>query len=135
MATDISTPTQIGITHEYESKVVSNPASTSHWAHLEERGVYAGLVLMLWSFRMFGRRVFSWLLYLVIGYFFITDRRARNASHEFLSRVYEDSRGRMALGTQPGWRLSFKHFFCFGDAILDKLSAWTGGLDDRQIGS
>jgi predicted LPLAT superfamily acyltransferase len=88
---------------------------------------------MLWSYRLFGRRVFSWLLYLVIGYFFITDRRARDASHEFLSRIYEDPRGRTALGTRPGWRHSFKHFFCFGDAILDKLSAWTDGFDERQI--
>lgn len=112
---------------------MSNPAPTNHWAELEERGVYAGLVVMLWAYRLFGRRVFSWLLSLVVGYFFLTGRHARKASHEFLLRVHEDPRGREALGTRPGWRHSFKHFFRFGDAILDKLSAWTGGLDECHI--
>ena len=105
----------------------------NHWARIEERGVYVGLRTMLWAYRVFGRPGFSLLLYPVIGYFFIFGAEARRASRAFLSRVYADPRGRETLGDSPGWRQSFRHFFNFGEAVLDKLAAWAGEIRAEDI--
>lgn len=107
--------------------------NATHWARIEERGVYAGLGTMLWVYRVFGRRGVSLLLYPVIGYFFVFGGDARRASQAFLSRVYNNPVGRNAFQSVPGWRQSFRHFFAFGDAILDKLAAWTGDITDGGI--
>src|SRR3546814_450134 len=102
-----------------------------HWAQLEERGVYLGLRLMLMSYRVLGRPGFSLILYPVMVYFFLAGRTARQASMDYLKAVYGLPQGRQILGVPPGWRQSFAHFMAFGEAILDKLLAWTGriGLD------
>lgn len=112
---------------------VAKHAGQGHWARLEERGVYAGLWIMFWAYRVLGRRVFSAILYVVIFYFLVTGRSAYRASQTFLSRVYDDRRGRATLKARPGWRQSFRHFMTFGEAILDKLAAWTGEITSDDI--
>ena len=107
--------------------------SAGHWARMEERGVYAGLRIMLWSYRVLGRRAFALLLYPVIGYFFIFGVEARRASRDFLSRVHANPRGRKVMGDRPGWRQTFRHLFNFGDAVLDKLAAWAGEIGEDDI--
>ena len=111
------------------SSKISN--SATHWARLEERGVYAGLSIMLWIRRLFGRWGFGLILYPVIGYFFIFGAAARKASLSFLIRVH--SFRSEAFGERPGFRHSFRHFLTFGDALLDKLEAWSGGIKDDDI--
>ncbi len=110
-----------------------HPQKAGHWARIEERGVYAGLRMMLWTYRVLGRRGFALLLYPVIGYFFVFGMEARQASRAFLSRVYADPRGRETLCDRPGWRQSFRHFFSFGEAVLDKLAAWAGEFGEEDI--
>lgn len=107
------------------------PGRAGHWAQLEERGVYLGLRLMLASYKVLGRAGFSLLLYPVMAYFFLAGRRARRASMTYLRAVYAQPEGEHLLGAAPGWRHAFVHFMTFGEAILDKLLAWTGriGLD------
>jgi predicted LPLAT superfamily acyltransferase len=107
--------------------------NTGHWARIGERGVFAGLQIMLWSYRVLGRKVFALLLYPVIGYFFVFGAAARRASHDFLSLVYADPRGRKTLVHRPGWRQSFRHLFNFGDAVLDKLAAWSGEIGEDDV--
>ncbi|WP_340115549.1 hypothetical protein [Pelagibius sp. 7325] len=104
---------------------------TRHWAQLEEKGVYLGLRVMLFSYQVLGRAGFSLLLYPVMAYFFLAGGNARRASLDYLRAVYTQPEGKQKLVTAPGWRQSFAHFMAFGEAILDKLLAWTGriGLD------
>lgn len=87
---------------------------------------------MFQAYRVFGRRGFALLLYPVVFYFFAFGSKARRASREFLSRVQADPSSSLFGKRDLGWRSSFKHFLTFGDAILDKLAAWTGtiGLED-----
>ncbi len=106
---------------------------SGQWARIEERGVYLGLLLTLTVYRLFGRVAFSIVLYPVITYFFLSSGAARRASRSFLARVYADPQGRETLGRRPGWRQSFHHFLCFGEAILDKLAAWMGDLRADNI--
>lgn len=112
---------------------VQHSQAPSHWARIEERGVYLGLSIMFWTYRILGRRGFSLLLYPVIGYFFVFGSQARRASRAFLSRIYADPRGRETLSERPGWRQSYRHFFSFGEAILDKLAAWAGEIGEEDI--
>lgn len=109
----------------------SNTGEATHWARIEERGVYAGLSIMLWTHRLLGRRVFGLLLYPVIGYFFVVGGAARRASRTFLSRVYAHRDDDFA--GPPGWRQLFRHFLSFGDALLDKLEAWSGKIGEDDI--
>lgn len=108
-----------------------NAEKATHWARLEERGVYAGLSMMLWTHRVFGRRGFGLLLYPVIAYFFVAGGTARKASRAFLSRVHTHRAD--TFRAPPGWRQSFRHFLSFGDALLDKLEAWSGKIDEDDI--
>lgn len=104
---------------------------SGHWARLEERGVYFGLWFMLTSYKLLGRFGFSLLLFPVIAYFFLVGRTARRASIDFLRAVRATRQGQSVVPFRPGWRESFRHHLCFGDAVLDKFLAWTGkiGLD------
>ena len=103
------------------------PSSTGHWAGLGERGSAWGLRSLFSCYRLLGARAARWLLYPVIGYFFLSGHAARRASQAWLRRVHA---GKAPL---PGWRASFRHMFAFGQAGLDKLAAWTGKTDDWQI--
>ena len=104
-----------------------------HWAHLEERGIYFGLRLMVWTYRVLGRGFFSVLLMPVMVYFFLTARSARQASQDFLAGVYETPEGAQALKRRPGWRASFRHFYEFGQSVLDKVAAWVGDIEVDDI--
>src|SRR3546814_15587315 len=86
---------------------------------------------MLMIFVVLGRPGLSLILYPVMVYFLLAGRTARQASMDYLKAVYGLPQGRQILGVPPGWRQSFAHFLAFGEAILDKLLAWTGriGLD------
>ncbi|MBT6830410.1 MAG: lipid A biosynthesis acyltransferase [Rhodospirillaceae bacterium] len=106
---------------------------SSHWASLEERGVYFGLKAMLLTYRIMGRFGFSLFLYPVILYFFLVNGTARRASVDFLTHVAAHAEGRKALGRWPVRLRSFRHFLLFGEAILDKLRAWTGGFRFEDI--
>lgn len=112
---------------------MSGGKTASHWARLEERGIYLGLRIMLGAYRLLGRAFFSVLLVPVMLYFFLAARTARRASLKFLTRAYETPEGRTALGQKPAWRASFKHFYAFGQSILDKIAAWTGDITLQDV--
>ena len=104
-----------------------------HWSSLEERGAYLGLKLMLMTYRVLGRPGFSLLLYPVILYFYLVNGTARRASTDYLRRINMDIAGRKMLGRSPAQLRTFRHFMCFGEAILDKFRAWTGKLQLKDI--
>lgn len=106
-------------------------ASSSHWARQKEAGSYAGLLVMLWAYRLGGRWLFTLLLYPVIAYFFLSSSVARHASLEFLQMAH--AAGSSALPNKPGYRDSFRHFMCFGHAVLDKVAVWLGGLGQQEV--
>ena len=104
-----------------------------HWSELGERGVYLGMWLMFAAYRLCGRRGFAVLLYPVVFYFFLFGISARRASRAFLARVHAHAKPSPFGDRAPGWRQSFRHFLSFGDAILDKLAAWTDRIRPDQI--
>lgn len=112
---------------------INNRETRRHWSNLEERGVYLGQKIMLKTYHYLGRSVFSLFLFPVIFYFYLTNRSARRASVEYLARISLYRKGLENLGPCPPRLRSFWHFFCFGEAILDKFRAWTGKLHLEDI--
>ncbi|MGY3857459.1 glycosyltransferase family 2 protein [Aeromonas intestinalis] len=103
-----------------------------HWSRTPERGSLLGLQIMLASYRLLGRRGFKALLYPVIGYFWLTGRRQRAASEQYLARLeaFAATQG-VSLPSEP--RSSFRHFLRFGEAALDKLAGWRGDIPREEI--
>ncbi|MDR0528772.1 MAG: acyltransferase [Zoogloeaceae bacterium] len=91
-----------------------------HWAEIAEAGCIGGMRFLLWAHRRLGMWPFKVLLFMVICWFFVFQKTARNASREYLGRLYVHSGG---ATPRPTWFSSFRHFMAFGETLLDKLRA------------
>lgn len=90
-----------------------------HWASINEISFVAGMRLMFWICRVFGRWPFRMVLYPVLGWYVLSKPRPRRASQAYLARV-----ARYTSTPMPG---VLRHFAAFGESILDKMLLW-GGL-------
>lgn len=112
---------------------MSDSAEKVHWSQAEERGALVGMKILLWIYKLLGEKVFAVFLYPVILYFFIFNRAARTSSLDFLQRVHRAAPEQNHFERVPGLRESFKHLFCFGRALLDKLRSWMGDVSRHQV--
>lgn len=99
-----------------------------HWAEVEELGFTSGIRFLVWSYRFFGAGVFKAILWPVIVYYFQTNQRARQASLEYLQRVYRAGSDHPEMAAEPGPRTVFKHFLEFGYFNLDRIASWFGAV-------
>jgi predicted LPLAT superfamily acyltransferase len=90
-----------------------------HWASINEISFVAGMRLLFWICRVFGRWPFRVVLYPVLGWYVLTKPLPRRASQEYLRRV--------AAYTSTAVPGVLRHFASFGESILDKMLLW-GGL-------
>lgn len=90
-----------------------------HWASINEISFVAGMRLLFWIARVFGRWPFRVFLYPILGWYVMTKPLPRRASREYLQRVHAHT-GRKLPGV-------LRHFAAFGESILDKMLLW-GGL-------
>jgi predicted LPLAT superfamily acyltransferase len=97
----------------------SMSARSLHWASINEISFVAGMRLLFWICRVFGRWPFRAVLYPVLAWYVLTKPLPRNASRNYLRRVAKHS-----SEAQPG---VLPHFAAFGESILDKMQLW-GGL-------
>ena len=103
-----------------------------NWSDIQERSTYIGLRILLWLYNTAGIRTLNTMLYFVVGFYFITNIRARRASRQYLRRLH------IFMGSQSPWKQqpnlwhSFKHFMSFAEAVTDKIIVWLGyyKLDD-----
>ena len=102
-----------------------------HWSAQKERGSVLGIQILFTLYRWFGRRVFRWCLYPVMAYYVTFGHAGREASLTFLRRVAQ--KDPQFHPRVPGRRQVFKHFMQFGEAILDKISAWRGEVQYQDI--
>lgn len=99
-----------------------------HWADIEGAGFVLGMRLMVWIERHLGRWAFRLCLVPVLGYYWLTQVRARN-----VSRAYQCRLARHLGRALPGPLASLRHLFVFSEAVLDKLLAWSGHIKDDQV--
>lgn len=97
-------------------------SSSSHWSSMKERRGEAGFRFLLWVYRKLGREVFYLVLIPVIFSFWMTGRTQRQASQDYLNRIEAKRR---TLNLVPIQYSSLSHFMHFGEAVLDKLAAWS----------
>lgn len=102
-----------------------------HWSQVQESGALIGIRIMFFTYRWVGRWAFTLLLYPVISYFYLTKKTARQASEDYLTRVREHGALPLSESIQ---RQSFRHFLQFGRGLLDKLAAWTGAFQYKDVG-
>jgi len=97
-----------------------------HWAQTKERKGLAGLKFMLWIYRIFGRGIFTLVLWPVIGFYWLSGGPQREASRQWLQTV----KAVAGLKKQPlpARMTSFHHFLRFGEAMLQKIASWRGDL-------
>ncbi|ALV92746.1 MULTISPECIES: glycosyltransferase family 2 protein [Pantoea] len=99
---------------------------TQHWSATPERRGQHGLRFMLWLYRRAGRLPFVLLLWPVVAVYWLSGRKARAASQQWLKQVQaEASRQQTAL---PGPLTSYHHFLRFGYSMLDKVASWRGDV-------
>ncbi|WP_332853714.1 LpxL/LpxP family acyltransferase [Duganella sp. S19_KUP01_CR8] len=93
-------------------------ARNPHWASINEISFVAGMRLMFWICRVFGRWPFRVVLYPVLGWYILSKPRPRRASQAYLRRVAS-----YTSTAAPG---VLRHFAAFGESILDKMLLWSG---------
>ncbi|MDR2506385.1 MAG: glycosyltransferase family 2 protein [Candidatus Accumulibacter sp.] len=111
-------------------KVFAGRAARAHWSGLAERGSMPGLLFLVIFYRLFGERAARVLVFLIVVYFFITGKRARDASMDYLKRVRAFGGNGMPA---PGLMSSFSHMLSFGYSGLERLAAWMGKSFDGRI--
>ncbi|EKE83418.1 acetyltransferase [Idiomarina xiamenensis] len=110
--------------------------SERHWASRQERGSYLGIVTLLTLYRYGGRWLLKLLLAPIISYFLLTGGDARRASLQYLRRLHrycQQSGQPSPFRRVPGWRHSWRHFWQFGLAAVDKIDAWIGRIKLADI--
>lgn len=104
--------------------------SSAHWSQVSEAGALTGMRFLFACFRLGGRPLFKVVLAPVILYFFLFRRQARGASLDYLRRVQGAG---ASASNRSLWWLSAKHFWSFGNALIDKLAVWMGQIPREQV--
>lgn len=104
-----------------------------HWAETKERGNYLGILFVLRAYKYGGRFIMRLVLAPVIAYFFLTGRKARQASMQYLQRLHASSGESSPFKQPPTWRHSLQHFWQFGLSALEKTDAWIGKVSNHAI--
>lgn len=87
-------------------------AGDADWTRSPERSNKLMLRMMTWIALRLGRRVARLVLYGIAAYFLLLAPSSRAASRVYLTRV---------LGRPARWHEMYRHFFCFGATILDRV--------------
>jgi len=103
------------------------------WWRIRERGTALGFRLMLGIHRTLGPRGMRLLAELVSAYFFLTSRRARRASRDYLARLHAHCGPLPELPGPPTVRDVYRHFRAFTRATVDKFLAWSGHRQGLEL--
>ena len=101
-----------------------------HWAHIDEFSFIAGMRLLFWLYRVFGRWPFRVVLYPVVLWYMFAKPAARASSGDYLLRIAQQ--GGFG-GRKPGGFYVLRHFVSFAENILDKMLLWSGWLPNEPV--
>lgn len=100
------------------------PATSTHWASISERGGYWGLKFCAFAYQLLGKTGCQIVLAPIVFYFYLFATKQRRASKGYLGR---------ALGHTPSFWEGFYHFWNFAMKMLHNFSAWQGKLDHNIL--
>jgi predicted LPLAT superfamily acyltransferase len=101
-----------------------------HWAQINEFTFIAGIRLLFWLGRVFGRWSFRAVLYPVLLWYLVAKPSARAASRDYLRRVGSVRADSGIVASAFG---VLRHFASFAECILDKLLLWCGLFDTGSV--
>ncbi|KFZ30855.1 acetyltransferase [Pseudidiomarina salinarum] len=104
-----------------------------HWAKTQERGNYWGIIFVLRAYKYGGRWIMRFMLMPIIFYFFLTSKKARRASKNYLTRLHIFSGDASPFTSAPTSLNSLRHFWQFGLSVVEKTDAWIGKVNKRGI--
>ncbi|WP_318491556.1 glycosyltransferase family 2 protein [Photobacterium leiognathi] len=102
-----------------------------HWSSHAERGTILGIKTLLAVYSLLGRKAFNVLLKAVMGYYYITGKKARKASEGYLEQLESYASDNQL--TLPSKLNSYDHLLSFGHTMLDKLVAWKGDYSENNL--
>lgn len=105
-------------------RLLFQPPEKTHWANIKERGAYFGLKFCVLSYQLFGRKACLIIISPIVFYFYVTGKKQRLASIEFLSK---------ALGHSASFMEGYRHFMEFAKKILDGFISWVGKIPEDKI--
>jgi predicted LPLAT superfamily acyltransferase/glycosyltransferase involved in cell wall biosynthesis len=101
------------------------------WWRMPERGSRPGMALLALSCNWLGVRFTSVWLHPIVGYFVLTDRRSRAASHAYFDRLA--AAGSPVASSKPGWRTAYRHMHAFAQSCFDRFVGWSGRADRLRV--
>ncbi|WP_318518125.1 glycosyltransferase family 2 protein [Photobacterium leiognathi] len=102
-----------------------------HWSSHAERGTILGIKTLLAVYSLLGRKAFNVLLKAVMGYYYLTGKKARKASEDYLEQLESYASDNQL--TLPAKLNSYDHLLSFGHTMLDKLVAWKGDYSENNL--
>lgn len=103
----------------------------THWSQTKERKGLFGIKFILLLYRLFGRKVAQFIMFPVISYFWLTGKKQRQASKDYLNRIKQHY-NRIPL-VDKKHLTTFQHFQRFGESMLDKLASWQGDIKIEDL--
>ncbi len=101
----------------------------THWAGVDEVSFVAGMRLLFWIYRLFGRWPFRLVLYPLFTWYVLTQAKARSASQTYLRNL--NTHASLSLSTSALGVI--RHFAAFAETILDKMLLWGGLFKVDQV--
>lgn len=104
-------------------------AELKHWSKMQERGTLLGMQILLFVYRIFGRRLLSVFLFPVVVYLYFSGGASKKASLEYWQRIA------LINGTpeKVDYRIGIQHFYAFAQSAFDKIDAWLGKITKDDI--
>ncbi len=96
---------------------------------MQERGTFLGVKILLFFYRLLGRRALSVILYPVVSYLYLTGKDSKRASKEYLQRIAKVKGWQDSITVKHG----IKHFYTFAISAFDKMDAWRGTISADNI--
>lgn len=109
----------------------SGAEPNQHWSKRQERGTVLGIKALLAIYSLLGRPIFNLILKLVMSYYYLTGKQARQASEQYLQHLQSYANRRQI--TLPNHLSSYNHLLSFGHTMLDKLAAWKGDFSVKNL--
>jgi predicted LPLAT superfamily acyltransferase len=98
--------------------------SENHWAYIAETGTTLGMQILIFAYRVGGSILFKLFLFPVMVFYFLLRSDSRQASGDYLNRVYQFVPG----SPKVTLALKFAHFWQFALALIDKFAIWMGEI-------